>query len=177
MATHSSILAQRIPMDRGSWRATVHGVAKSDMTDGSHTQSACFSRKKLKMALSRATSVQYFNCGSLAESSIQSLTKFQKEKMKTCVFKSFLRGSLSRSQNKNSHQQHVLRYLPRAYQKTSSFGFGGIFPDLVISSVLCVFRKKGGCLARMNKRHVVSGSGLLLGLQGWLVPLCLTSTT
>ena len=29
MATHSSILAWRIHMDRGAWQATVHGVAKS----------------------------------------------------------------------------------------------------------------------------------------------------
>ena len=29
MATHSSILAWRIPMDRGAWRAAAHGVAKS----------------------------------------------------------------------------------------------------------------------------------------------------
>ena len=29
MATHSSILAWRIPMDRGAWWATVHGVKKS----------------------------------------------------------------------------------------------------------------------------------------------------
>ena len=29
MATHSSILAWRIPMDRRAWRATVHGVTKS----------------------------------------------------------------------------------------------------------------------------------------------------
>ena len=29
MATQSSILAWRIPMDRGAWQATVHGVAKS----------------------------------------------------------------------------------------------------------------------------------------------------
>jgi len=29
MATHSSILAWRIPMDRGTWRAMVHRVAKS----------------------------------------------------------------------------------------------------------------------------------------------------
>ena len=29
MATHSSILAWRISMGRGAWRATVHGVAKS----------------------------------------------------------------------------------------------------------------------------------------------------
>ena len=29
MATHSSILAWRIPMDRGAWRATIHGVTHS----------------------------------------------------------------------------------------------------------------------------------------------------
>ena len=28
MATHSSILAWRIPMDRGAWGATAHGVPK-----------------------------------------------------------------------------------------------------------------------------------------------------
>ena len=33
MVAHSSILAWRIPMDRGAWRARVHVVAKdSDMT-------------------------------------------------------------------------------------------------------------------------------------------------
>ena len=29
MATHSSILAWKIPMDRGAWWATVHGFTKS----------------------------------------------------------------------------------------------------------------------------------------------------
>ena len=29
MATHSSILAWRIPIDRGAWRATVHRVTNS----------------------------------------------------------------------------------------------------------------------------------------------------
>ena len=29
MATHSDILAWKIPMDRGAWQAIVHGVAKS----------------------------------------------------------------------------------------------------------------------------------------------------
>ena len=33
MATHSSILAWKIPMDRGAWRATVQGVAELDMTE------------------------------------------------------------------------------------------------------------------------------------------------
>ena len=33
MATHSSIVAWRIPKDRGAWRATVHGAAESDMTE------------------------------------------------------------------------------------------------------------------------------------------------
>ena len=29
MATHSSVLAWKIPVDRGAWQATVHGVVKS----------------------------------------------------------------------------------------------------------------------------------------------------
>ena len=29
MATHSSMLARRIPMDRGAWGATVHGITKN----------------------------------------------------------------------------------------------------------------------------------------------------
>ena len=33
MAIHSSILAWRIPMNRGAWQATVHGVAESDKTE------------------------------------------------------------------------------------------------------------------------------------------------
>ena len=32
MPTQSSILAWRIPMNRGAWWATVHGVTESDMT-------------------------------------------------------------------------------------------------------------------------------------------------
>ena len=45
MAAHSSILAWRIPKDRGALRATVHGVAKSHMTEwlgtAQHGQYCC----------------------------------------------------------------------------------------------------------------------------------------
>ena len=37
MATHFSILAWRIPMDRGAWRATVYGVSKSWTKHTAHT--------------------------------------------------------------------------------------------------------------------------------------------
>ena len=39
MTTHSSILGWRIPMDRGAWRATVHGVRKhrTHLSDKAHT--------------------------------------------------------------------------------------------------------------------------------------------
>ena len=34
MATHSSILAWKNPMDRGAWQAAIHGVRKElDMTE------------------------------------------------------------------------------------------------------------------------------------------------
>ena len=38
LETHSSILAWRIPMDRGAWWATVHGVTESDTTEQLSTQ-------------------------------------------------------------------------------------------------------------------------------------------
>ena len=46
MATHSSILARRIPMDRGAQWAAVHGVTESDTTErpstAQHIQSKAF---------------------------------------------------------------------------------------------------------------------------------------
>ena len=38
MATHSSILAWRIPMDREAWQATVYGVSKSGTWLGDYVQ-------------------------------------------------------------------------------------------------------------------------------------------
>ena len=42
MAIHTSILVWRIPMDRGAWRATVHGVTKSwtQLSNYIYTQSS-----------------------------------------------------------------------------------------------------------------------------------------
>ena len=37
MATHSSILAWSISMDRGAWWATVHGITESDTAEQSNT--------------------------------------------------------------------------------------------------------------------------------------------
>ena len=37
MATHSNVLAWRIPMDRGAWQAAVHGVTKSRTHTHTHT--------------------------------------------------------------------------------------------------------------------------------------------
>ena len=48
MAMHSRILAWRIPMNRGAWRATVHGVKELDTTEATSVQ---FSRSVVSNSL------------------------------------------------------------------------------------------------------------------------------
>ena len=48
MATHSTILAWRIPMDRGAWQATVHGVAKSRTRLSNYAQQQRSTMKKAR---------------------------------------------------------------------------------------------------------------------------------
>ena len=43
MATHSNILAWRIPMDKGAWQATDHGVTKSQKQLTTHAWSVSIS--------------------------------------------------------------------------------------------------------------------------------------
>ena len=47
MATHSSILAWKIPMDRGAWQSTVWGVAKGSAQLHAHTHTHTNMSQKL----------------------------------------------------------------------------------------------------------------------------------
>ena len=56
MVTHSSILAQRIPVDRGAWWAAVHGVTKGGTElSAAHmcilNQTANLQRTRIKLLL------------------------------------------------------------------------------------------------------------------------------
>ena len=49
MATHSSILAWRMPMDRGAWWATVHEVTKSQTQLSTHIRDNFSSNQAQKL--------------------------------------------------------------------------------------------------------------------------------
>ena len=59
MTTHSSILARKIPMDRGAWWATVCGVAKS-RTRLNDKHSTCHVKSKRKKNHVRKHEFKYF---------------------------------------------------------------------------------------------------------------------
>ena len=52
MATRFTILAWKIPMDRGAWQATVHGVKESDMTEQLSSSSGMLTLRKTTLELS-----------------------------------------------------------------------------------------------------------------------------
>ena len=52
MATHSSTLAWRIPMDRGAWRAIVYEVAELDLTERLSTESKAQKKKRKHSTIS-----------------------------------------------------------------------------------------------------------------------------
>ena len=67
MATHPSILAWRIPMDRGAWWATVHGVTKSrtrlkrlSMHTCTFTISVAYSHPALKILCAPSSHSSFF---------------------------------------------------------------------------------------------------------------------
>ena len=62
MATHSSILAWRIPMDRGAWRAIVHGIPKSrtQLSDlAQHSTAQAFIVAKQKHVFRKNCKINY----------------------------------------------------------------------------------------------------------------------
>ena len=64
MATHSGVLAWRIPMDRGSWWATVHGVAKSrTTTERLSTAQYMFDPGFLNLTTTDSWDLSLFCCG------------------------------------------------------------------------------------------------------------------
>ena len=60
MAIHSSILAWRIPMDRGAWHATVHGVTELDVTERLGTQ--CTQKSKTDIQKSQLLQNNILSC-------------------------------------------------------------------------------------------------------------------
>ena len=52
MAAHTSVLAWRVPMDRGAWRAAAHGVPELDTAERLGTQCAL----KARLAYRKASS-------------------------------------------------------------------------------------------------------------------------
>ena len=51
MATYSSILACRIPMDRGAWWAIVHGVVELDTTEQLNTTATRINNLQISLSV------------------------------------------------------------------------------------------------------------------------------
>ena len=63
MTTHSSILACRMPMDRGAWWATVHGVTKSQsQLSGTAHQTTPPATLAIEMPMVLSCTLQNTNC-------------------------------------------------------------------------------------------------------------------
>ena len=75
MATHSSILGQRIPMNRGAWWAAVHGVAELDMIEWRSTQGYVSFRWTAKGLSHTGSSVHGISQGRILEWVVISYTR------------------------------------------------------------------------------------------------------
>ena len=60
MATHSSILAWRIPIDREAWQATIHGVIRSRTQLSNQAQQAQHLPQQETERIVSQTALRYF---------------------------------------------------------------------------------------------------------------------
>ena len=108
MATHSSILAWKIPMDRGAWWATVHGVARSwtQLSDQTRTHAPFLIHSGLSANLLPPNRLS----GASHPVMLQPLTVlFSVQSDLTCVYLSLL----SQDNEKSNHKAEFIAQITR----------------------------------------------------------------
>ena len=86
MATHSSILAWRIPIDRGAWWAAFHGVTKGQTSDTAQRPSCPDTTEQLSMAQQFSALEAYLSNGSVVSRGFLMITLYMIYFPVICLF-------------------------------------------------------------------------------------------